>query len=328
MTNSRQRGIFRNFSTLSAFSQIAGLTTITSLNFLEVTKIRLITDVSRCGPSHYHQKTSLTMLKRYMTGKAVPELAKACADCLPFRNTFLSMFHILKNEGAKVFFFSGVNKTMISYGLKVGLYFPTFELVKSRSKGLFSEDNRELRSSQMGSVCSRSLVSIISFPFEVAKIVSQGKVEDVKKTRIWYNLRAIAKNPGNYRNVFLSYFFRELGFSFTFWTILEMTKAHIEKHHTYTLDTELKRKVASAAAGGSIAAFLTFPFDVIQTHKLLNKFPESMGIADMLKHLKLQHGWSFFTNGLFVRVFKGSITTGMFFTIYENFKLWEGTKEF
>lgn len=324
----RKTSFLKSFSKLSLFSQAAGLTTITSLNFLEVTKIRLITDVNKCMPVHYNQKTTLSMLKKYMMGKTVPDIAKACTDCLPFRNSFLSMHHILRSEGAKVFFFSGVNKTMISYALKVGLYFPTFEFIKARSKHLFNENNRELRSSQMGSVCSRSFVSIISFPFEVAKVVSQGKVKESQKKKIWYNIKDIAINPKKYDRIFLNYFLRELGFSLTFWTILEMTKAYLSKYHSDVFDTEFKRKVASAGVGGFFGALMTFPFDVIQTNKLLTKFPENMGIVDMLKFLKAKHGWGFFKNGLFVRVFKGSITTCMFFTLYENFKIMGDTKEF
>lgn len=323
-----KKGFFRNFSVLSVYSQVAGLAAMTATNFLEVTKIRLITDVNKCSTTHYTQKTLLTTFKNRMQGITVNNLKQKCVDCLPVRNTFFTMHHIVRNEGLNVFLFSGLNKTMASHFIRVGLFYPIFEMVKSRSKFLFPEEKKELYSSMVGSGISRSIVTLISFPFEVTKIVSQTKLDNKKKAKLLYTLKAIRKEPYKFSTIFLNFFQREMFFSLLFWWILEKTRKRLNEENYSWADSDFKAKIVGAAVGGFVASCCTFPYDIIQTNKIIHKFPDNLGSIGLIKHLKSKYGWSFLINGMFVRVVRGSTITGIFFSIYELLKSYDGIKEY
>lgn len=309
------------FSAHSIFSQVAGAITLTSTNFLEVAKIRLISDVRKCSPKHYSNKMLYLSIKNYFKKNKVDFLisnfGKKCLNCLPSRNTFSAFHYILKTEGFRYTFFSGIGNTVYSNLIRIGCFFPIFEFFKIKAKRILPDHSQiEMSSTLIGSTFARIITTITSFPFEVSKIRAQ--TGQFKGNNSFYrNSINIIKERKKYGSIFTAFFQRELIFTIIFWAFFE--KLREKRKIYYNNDIEnINLKVNSAFYSGLIASLITFPFDIIQTNLIVDKNP--IGFFKILILMRKKYGISFLFNGLFIRMLKGSISTGVFFTIYELLK--------
>lgn len=320
MTSNDTKTLAKTFSIHSFYSQIAGLAALVSTNFLEVTKIRMISDVTNCSVPHYREKTLYAMAKNKMQGLKSKNLTQKCVDCLPFRNSFFTLYHLIKNDGMFMTFFRGIDKTMVSHLIRVGLFYPTFEIIKFNIKPLFSEKKKEVYSSTVASGIARSAVTLISFPFEISKIMAQSGGHNTKRAKILNTVREMIRNKSNYSIVFWNFFQREMFFSLIFWYVFETRRQYLKSRDVNHDLSELKVKINSAFCGGFVASIITFPYDIIQTNKIIHEKFKTTNSIKILYYLKTTYGWSFLINGLFVRMVKGCFTSGIFFTVYEYLK--------
>ena len=315
------------FSAHAVFSQVAGAITLTSTNFLEVAKIRLISDVRKCSPKHYSNKMLYLSIKNYFQKNKVNFLisnfGKKCKSCLPSRNTFSTFYYILKTEGFRYTFFSGIGNTVYSNVIRIGCFFPIFEFFKIKAKRNLPDHSQiEMSSTLIGSSFARFITTVTSFPFEVSKIRAQtGQFKG--NNSFFRNSINIIKERKKYVSIFSAFFQRELIFTLIFWSIFEKLREKRKIYYNNNIN-DIRLKVHSAFISGAVASFITFPFDIIQTNLIVDKNP--IGFFQILILMRQKYGISFLFNGLFIRMLKGSITTGVFFTIYELLKINE--KEF
>lgn len=328
MTSNDAKSIFKAFSIHSAYSQVAGVAALMSTNFLEVTKIRMISDVINCSVPHYKEKTLYAMAKNKYQGLKAKNLSQKCVDCLPFRNSIFTFYHLLANDGFFATFFRGIDKTLVSHLMRVGLFYPSFEIIKFNLKPFFAEENKEVYSSTVGSGIVRSVVTLISFPFEISKVMAQSGSQNAKRAKILNTFRDMIKHKANYSIIFWNFFQRELFFSVIFWYIFEKRRAYLKARDVNRELTELKVKINSAFCGGLVASILTYPYDIIQTNKIIHDKFKTKNSVKILVYLKNTYGWSFLMNGLFVRMVKGCLTSGIFFSVYEFLKEATNHKEF
>lgn len=328
MPSNDPKTLAKNFSIHSFYSQIAGLAALVSTNFLEVTKIRMISDVTNCSVPHYKEKTIFGILKNRQQGHTMSFYMRNCVDCLPFRNSLLTLYYLVKSDGVVPTFFRGIDKTMASHLLRVGLFYPTFEIIKFNIKPLFPETKKEVYSSTVAAGLARSMVTLISFPFEVSKIMAQSGAVDRQQTKILSVFREIARNRASYSVVFWNFFQREMFFSVIFWYLFEKRRAQLKASDPTRQLSELRVKVNAAFCSGFVASMITYPYDVIQTNKVIHEQFKSTNSVKILRQLQQTYGWSFLLNGLFVRVAKGCCTTGIFFTVYEWLKVTTNHREF
>lgn len=320
MTTNNTSSTFKSLTIHSLYSQIAGVAALLSTNFLEVTKIRMISDVMNCSVPHYKEKTLYSLIKNKHSVLELKNLKKKCIDCLPLRNSFLTLYHILITEGFYSMFFRGIDKTLFSHLIRTGMFYPLFELIKFRIRPLFSEKNKEVYSSTVGSGLARSIVTVVSFPFEILKIMAQSGDQNVYRASMLNTIRELIRKRSNYSIVLLNFFQREIFFSLIFWYLFEKRRAYLKAHDTNHSLSELRVKINSAFWGGFVASIMTFPYDIVQTNKIIHEKLKNTNSLRLLIWLKNTYGWSILTNGLFVRTTKGCLTTGIFFTLYEFLK--------
>jgi len=320
------------FTARTAFSQFAAISTLTLTNFLEVAKIRLISDASQCSTSHYKSKTIFNrVLRKYFAQSlSLIDDSSSCYKCLPERNSILLIRHLIQEHGFRYAFFSGINKSIASHLLRSGMFFPIFELFRTSTDKLFAwmPQNQEVASAMLASVLTRTITSILSFPLEVSKIRQQSLNFNPNEQAVAKSSQAIINNPRKYLSIFAQFYQRELYFSAIFWMIF--SKLNLIYNHTERADYlssnyhEIWNKGKIAFLAGGIASILTYPFDIIQTNKLLNieEFGHQNGVA-VLRSLTRQHGFSFYTNGLSVRILRGCLINSIYISVYELLKAQE-----
>ncbi len=306
------------FYSHTVFSQFASVITMASTNFLDVTKVRLISDLKRCSKDHYQNKLLVKKIFNKFTGEnQITKIAKKCMDCLPSRNSFVIASYILQKEGINHFLFSGLGNAIYANFIRVGLFFPTMEFFKVKTKKILPHHlNVEMTSTLVGSFIARFFTSVISFPNMVSQIRAQSG-EFKKDNTYLKNMHNIVNNPKKYSISFLAFFQREVVFTMFFWSIYEQMRKMNKKYYNDDIN-DIQLKIKSSLVGGFFAAFLTYPFDIIQTNVIVSK--QKTDFLRVLSGLRNKYGMSFFFNGLFVRMFKGSIMNGIFFTIYEGLK--------
>lgn len=328
MSTNDPKNLAKAFSIHSFYSQVAGVAALLSTNFLEVTKIRMISDVTNCSVPHYKEKTLYAIVKNKYQGLMTTQQTKTCADCLPFRNSFFTFYHLLVNDGFVATFFRGIDKTLVSHLIRVGLFYPSFEIIKFNLKPFFPEETKEVYSSTIGSGIARSIVTLISFPFEISKVMAQSGEHNTTRAKLVNTLRDMIAHKSNYSIVFWNFFQREIFFSLIFWYVFEKRRAYLKAKDVNRELTELKVKINAAFCGGLIASIVTYPYDIIQTNKIIHDKFKTKNSIKILYYLRNTYGYSFLMNGLFVRMVKGCLTSGIFFTVYEYLKAATGHNEF
>jgi len=320
MSSNDPKNLAKVFSIHSIYTQVAGLAALVSTNFLEVTKIRMISDIMNCSVPHYKEKTLYAIIKNKYQGMKNKNLSQKCVDCLPFRNSFFTFYHLIKNEGFVAAFFRGIDKTMASHLIRVGLFYPTFEIIRFNIRPMFSEPNQDVYSSTVASGIARSFVTLVSFPLEISKIMAQSGTHNFQRSKLLNMTRDMIKHKSNYSIIFWNFFQREMFFSLIFWYLFEKRRGYLKAKDVNHELSELQLKIQSAFFGGLFASILTFPYDIIQTNKIIHEKFKTTNSIKIMYYLKDNYGWSFLFNGLFVRMVKGCFTSGIFFTVYEFLK--------
>ena len=203
---------FRQFMVRTAFSQASALTTLIFTNFLEVAKIRLISDAGNCSKSHFQSKTITNrILRKYFSQSySIAAETSACYNCLPERNALLLILHLIREQGYRYVFFSGISNSIYSHLIRTGMFFPIFELFKVKTDNLCSrlKSNGEVYSATLASIMTRTVTSALSFPLEISKIRRQSAGFKINEHSIIKSSQEIYKNPAKYFSAFLQFYKR------------------------------------------------------------------------------------------------------------------------
>lgn len=300
------------FAYRTGFSQSSALATLFCTNFLEVLRTRLIYDIKACAPAHYATKPSPAVTHAGYTYDFVDRIYKIqqkCVGCLPYRNPFKSFFFLLRTEGVRYLLFSGMGQNVGAMMIRTGLFFPFFDFFKERLAGSIE---RELYSSVVSSALTRTITSLVSFPFEVTRIQKQSGKFDGSSLK--NSFRIIANDKRHFAKVFSAFWGKEMTFSLVFWSVFEFLR---EK-----FDTGFQQKIACAFTAGSISALMTFPFDLVQTYRVIDFKSEKFNgnSLQLIKNVYEKNGGGFFVNSLILRTCRGAMMNGIYICLYEGLK--------
>ena len=111
-------------------------------------------------------------------------------------------------------------------------------------------------------------------------------------------------------------------FTLIFWVNIETWKKKFATSTDPTLQELFWIKIRAVFMSGLISSFLTYPYDILQTVKIMNiKRQINQNAAEIYRGMFRKYGHNFYLNGLVVRVCRGVSMPVMYFGIYEYFKM-------
>lgn len=301
---------------ITPFQQMASACSgalITSLFMtpLDVVKIRL-----------QAQQKALLSNKCYLYCNGLMEHLCPCGDpaWLPrrvhFHGTFDAFHKIAKLEGVPALW-SGLSPTLVLALPCTVIYFVTYEQLRVRMKTFYNNKTADLRQPMWipltaGATARTIAVTIVS-PLELIRTKMQSK--KVTYAEITSALRQVIKYEG-YRSLFRglgSTLLRDVPFSAIYWTTFESTKQAFNKPDS-DKNTFLFNFFCGSVAG-SIAAFVTLPFDVVKTHQQIELGEKEIytdgkvqqrasNMKDIARTIYTNHGLKGLFTGLLPRIFK------------------------
>ena len=156
-------------------SQSIAISSLISLNFLEVIKVLQIQDQKNCSIEHYIKKSEFSKFEfsKNKLLKIPKKKFSDCVDCLPHRNAFRLFFYINRTYGMTHLMFSGLSNSLISHILRSGLFLPLYEKMDQvlMSKSFCQNDVKQRKF--IASIMARGITTFISFPFELKKVIKQ-----------------------------------------------------------------------------------------------------------------------------------------------------------
>ncbi|XP_053605669.1 probable mitochondrial glutathione transporter SLC25A40 isoform X1 [Plodia interpunctella] len=303
---------------ITPFQQMASACTgalITSLFMtpLDVVKIRL-----------QAQQKALLSNKCYLYCNGLMEHLCPCGDSawiprrVHFHGTMDAFYKIAKIEGVPALW-SGLSPTLVLALPCTVIYFVSYEQLRYKMKTTYNAITTTSKSTQplwipliAGATARITAVTIVS-PLELIRTKMQSK--KLTYAEITSALRDVVKYEG-YRGLFRglgSTLLRDVPFSGMYWTMFESTKRVFNRP-----DSEKNSFLFNFFCGsvaGSVAAFVTLPFDVVKTHQQIELGEKEIytdgkvqqrasNMKDIAKNIYKNHGVKGLFTGLLPRIFK------------------------
>ncbi|XP_026485292.1 probable mitochondrial glutathione transporter SLC25A40 isoform X1 [Vanessa tameamea] len=301
---------------ITPFQQMASACSgalITSLFMtpLDVVKIRL-----------QAQQKALLSNKCYLYCNGLMEHLCPCGETawiprrVHFHGTMDAFYKIAKFEGVPALW-SGLSPTLILALPCTVIYFVSYEQLRFRMKNFYN--NITGNSGQpmwipmiAGGTARITAVTLFS-PLELIRTKMQSK--SLTYSEITLALRQVLKYEG-YRGLFRglgSTLLRDVPFSGIYWSTFETTKRVFNKPESEKNSFIFNFFCGSVA--GSIAAFITLPFDVVKTHQQIELGEKEIytdgkvhqrasNMKDIAKTIYNNHGVRGLFTGLLPRIFK------------------------
>ncbi|XP_013192362.1 probable mitochondrial glutathione transporter SLC25A40 [Amyelois transitella] len=301
---------------ITPFQQMASACTgalITSLFMtpLDVVKIRL-----------QAQQKALLSNKCYLYCNGLMEHLCPCGDTawiprrVHFHGTMDAFYKIAKIEGVPALW-SGLSPTLILALPCTVIYFVSYEQLRYRMKTTYnsmtSTTTQPLWIPLIAGATARITAVTIVSPLELIRTKMQSK--KLTYAEITSALRNVIKYEG-YRGLFRglgSTLLRDVPFSGMYWTMFESTKRVFNRP-----DSEKNSFLFNFFCGsvaGSVAAFITLPFDVVKTHQQIELGEKEIytdgkvqqrasNMKDIAKNIYKNHGFKGLFTGLLPRIFK------------------------
>ncbi|XP_073952272.1 solute carrier family 25 protein Shawn-like isoform X2 [Choristoneura fumiferana] len=301
---------------ITPFQQMASACTgalITSLFMtpLDVVKIRL-----------QAQQKALLSNKCYLYCNGLMEHICPCGETglvprrVHFQGTMDAFYKITKLEGVSALW-SGLSPTLVLALPCTVIYFVTYEQLRFRTKTFYNKmtatTDQPMWIPLISGASARTIAVTIVSPLELIRTKMQSK--KLTYSEINTALKQVIKYEG-YGGLFRglgSTLLRDVPFSATYWTTFETAKKHI----TYP-ETEKNTFFFNFFCGslaGSIAAFITLPFDVIKTHQQIELGEKEIygdsklkqkasNMQDIARNIYKNHGIKGMFTGLLPRIFK------------------------
>ncbi|KAJ8719085.1 hypothetical protein PYW07_016641 [Mythimna separata] len=301
---------------ITPFQQMASACSgalITSLFMtpLDVVKIRL-----------QAQQKALLSNKCYLYCNGLMEHICPCGDSpwvprrVHFSGTMDAFYKIAKMEGVPALW-SGLSPTLILALPCTVIYFVTYEQLRYRIKTkyntLMRNNAQPLWIPMISGATARMLAVTIVSPLELIRTKMQSK--KLTYAEISDALRQVLKYEG-LRGLFRglgSTLLRDVPFSGIYWTTFETTKRAFNKPDSEK-NTFLFNFFCGSVAG-SLAAFITLPFDVVKTHQQIELGEKEIYTDDKVRQrasnmkeiartIYVNHGYKGLFTGLLPRIFK------------------------
>ena len=245
--------------------------------------------------------------------------------------------NIIKEEG----FFSlwnGLSPSLLRVCAGAGIYFTSIEVMTSYAKSYVEHSNSGAQQMQgdMGSIgpklnfligaSSRSLGAIATLPITVVKT----RIEATKHHGYTSTVDALSniwRNEtwgGLYRGLAPT-LIRDVPFSGIYLVLYQKLKRFASDYFAYEqpstevlLSPHINFSIGFLA--GAIATAITHPFDVIKTRIQVSKTKSPIGLVNHIKNIYRHQGTIGLNRGLFLRIVKRPLSTGIVWTVYESLK--------
>ncbi|CAG9787155.1 unnamed protein product [Diatraea saccharalis] len=301
---------------ITPFQQMASACSgalITSLFMtpLDVVKIRL-----------QAQQKALLSNKCYLYCNGLMEHLCPCGETawiprrVHFHGTMDAFYKIAKLEGVPALW-SGLSPTLVLALPCTVIYFVSYEQLRFKMKNFYNQISGNMSQPMWipliaGATARMTAVTIVS-PLELIRTKMQSK--HLTYGEISTALRHVIRYEG-YRGLFRglgSTLLRDVPFSGIYWTTFESTKRLFNRPDSEK-NTFLFNFFCGSVAG-SIAAFLTLPFDVIKTHQQIELGEKEIytdgktqqrasNMQDIARNIYRNHGFKGLFTGLLPRIFK------------------------
>ncbi|CAL7942249.1 unnamed protein product [Xylocopa violacea] len=242
-----------------------------------------------------------------------------------FTGTVDAFMKIGKNEGI-LSLWSGLSPTLVLAVPATIAYFVSYEQLKLYFKDKYNQKNRKVREIAMeqpfwipmiaGAIARIWAATLVS-PLELIRTKMQS--QRLSYAEIVQALKTVVKYSG-ISGLWMglgSTLLRDVPFSAIYWLNYETIKRRFhETQHTFTFN------FIAGAVAGSIAAFLTIPFDVVKTHKQIemDKPRRSSKTWNVIRRIYVQNGVRGLFTGLIPRVIKVAPACAIMIATFEHGK--------
>jgi hypothetical protein len=218
-------------------------------NFLEVVKTRIISDSIKCDPGHYSKKSIFRHFQASPKGQTLA--IHLCENnCLPSSNAFEVAYYLLRTEGLRAFFRGALSQS-VQQIMRAGSFFPFYhKCLDFYSQNLTNNPYYlplvSSATARLGSVC---------LTFGIEKYTTELQASKITDT---ITHAKVPRGTG-----FASLASRDIFYSAIMWTFLENIRFLLKDREIFTGDVALT--VSSSMIAGTIAAVLSYPFDLVKT---------------------------------------------------------------
>ncbi|CAH2040662.1 unnamed protein product, partial [Iphiclides podalirius] len=278
---------------------------------LDVVKIRL-----------QAQQKALLSNKCYLYCNGLMEHLCPCGETawiprrVHFHGTIDAFYKIAKLEGVPALW-SGLSPTLVLALPCTVVYFVSYEQLRYKTKTIYNKltgtVNQPMWIPLFAGASARTIAVSLFSPLELIRTKMQSKKLTYSEIRT--ALSHVIKYEG-YRGLFRglgSTLLRDVPFSGIYWTTFESTKRVFNKP-----DSEKNSFLFNFFCGcvaGTIAAFVTLPFDVVKTHQQIELGEKEIyidgkvqqrasNIQNIVKNIYRNHGVRGLFTGLLPRIFK------------------------
>ncbi|XP_076758009.1 mitochondrial glutathione transporter SLC25A40 isoform X2 [Xylocopa sonorina] len=242
-----------------------------------------------------------------------------------FTGTVDAFMKIGKNEGI-LSLWSGLSPTLVLAVPATIAYFVSYEQLKLYFRDKYNQRYRKVNKLAMeqpfwipmvaGAIARIWAATLVS-PLELIRTKMQS--QKLSYAEIMQALKTVVKYSG-ISGLWMglgSTLLRDVPFSAIYWLNYETIKRRFhEKQHTFTFN------FVAGALAGSIAAFLTIPFDVVKTHKQIemDRPKRSSKTWYVIRRIYVQNGVSGLFTGLIPRVIKVAPACAIMIATFEHGK--------
>lgn len=252
-----------------------------------------------------------------------------------FTGTMDTLIKISKNEGI-LSLWSGLSPTLILAVPATIAYFVSYEQLRLHFKDTYNKKFRKDRIDgtvveqpfwipMLAGAVARIWAATLVSPLELIRTKMQS--QKLSYAEIMQALKTVVKYSG-ISGLWMglsSTLLRDVPFSAMYWLNYETIKQRFHgKQHSFTFN------LGAGAIAGSIAAFLTVPFDVVKTHRQIemgekeiysDKPGRSSGTWTIIKKIYNQNGIKGLFTGLIPRVIKVAPACAIMIATFEHGKL-------
>ena len=265
------------------------------VNFLEVTKTRIISDSVNCRPQHFASKS---LIRRMFQVPKKRQKIPCRPGCLPSTNQFEVMWHIGRNEGVATFF-RGISGQVLFQMIRSGTFYPLYTCFTPYVKKHVT--NNSILLPAVTSAFARMIAVTLTYSIEkwTTQIQNTKLNQEVNKSASMFSgFWAMAK--------------RDLAYSAIAQTLLENTRNSLQEKKI--VESEVGLTVLASVISGNIAAQQTYPYELIKTLRIIEyeKFKNKSNFK-MLHQIYSDKGLSALTSGQNTRLIRISLGTCTFF---------------
>jgi len=219
--------------------------------------------------------------------------------------------------------FRGLGFAAIGSVPGAALFFGVYETLKGHVGSEFPTLN-PVAGHMISAACGETISCLVRVPTDALKAKMQANQKGSET--LTSTVRLVMKEPGIFGGLYRGYgitMMREIPFALIQFPIYEWAKTEWSAWQGSPVSP--LQAAACGSIGGSIAAAITTPLDVIRTRLLLGKDKEGVlytGTVDAFRRIRLEErGYYTFFSGLQPRVVWISIGGFLFFGAYETYKL-------